>query len=473
MAELPANTAATTAAGQENLVSIAPATASLNARVLPTAANPRGYPAFDPRLFSTYTNNQLRYYHKNAAMVDVDPADLQAKIVQRKAVLESLDWNGETRDNSDDDSSTRPPTTQTSESRTLSFALDGEPDSDCPEPMEGHRGTKFNPADLTKLRHNGDVAQYNNWIQDLRSAFDGDPARYPTNRHKIILAILTLDDQLKTTYNSIVRTHPAISFHWRKFKRWAKDTVLHGDSDLQKLSDEFTMARHRVTETPNEFYLRLLNLGIQSDREVSIQDFRTRLVSPLKNLMNQQDRTYPTLQDAVTHAGKLWITLNPEKVRQEIKDDRARRQREQNQSDRAQPGQRDRQQSSRQPERDQQRRSWTSNRDPQRSQSGRQSGLRRLSDAEHQYRVEKNLCLNCGYPGHQIRDCSYPFNPRRAPPRRENDNTAKSQPLRGQRRPRPEARSQPTRVSDDDIESVSRDSGSDQDSDQSSKRRKN
>src|SRR5438045_6111638 len=37
---------------------------------------------------------------------------------------------------------------------------------------------------------------------------------------------------------------------------------------------------------------------------------------------------------------------------------------------------------------------------------------------------EKNLCFNCGYPGHSSRDCSYPFNPNRIPPK---DDQAKSQ----------------------------------------------
>ena len=31
--------------------------------------------------------------------------------------------------------------------------------------------------------------------------------------------LLTMDEQLKTSYNSIVLAHPTISSHWRKFKR--------------------------------------------------------------------------------------------------------------------------------------------------------------------------------------------------------------------------------------------------------------
>jgi len=38
--------------------------------------------------------------------------------------------------------------------------------------------------------------------------------------------------------------------------------------------------------------------------------------------MDQHDREYPTIQDAVTHAGKLWQTLDRDKIRQEIKEEK-------------------------------------------------------------------------------------------------------------------------------------------------------
>ena len=135
---------------------------------------------------------------------------------------------------------------------------------------------------------------------------------------------MTIDEQLKTTYNSIVRTHPAISTHWRKFKRWIEDVVLHGNSDRLKRSIEFTSARQRIDEDPNQFYLRLFNLGIQSGRAVVTEDYRTRLIKPLQNLINQQDRAYSTIQDIVAHAGRLWQTLDIDKIRQEIKEGKER-----------------------------------------------------------------------------------------------------------------------------------------------------
>ena len=106
-----------------------------------------------------------------------------------------------------------------SDSHILSFNDGSEADSDCPQTVAHRKGLKFNVSDITRLCYNSNVAQFNNWLADLRSAFDGDPAKFSTNRHKIILASMTMDEQLKTSYNSIVLAHPTISSHWRKFKR--------------------------------------------------------------------------------------------------------------------------------------------------------------------------------------------------------------------------------------------------------------
>ena len=90
---------------------------------------------------------------------------------------------------------------------------DGEPDSDCPEPVPGRKGVKFNPSDITKLCWNSDVTAYNSWLSDLKSAFRGDPSRFATGELKVIFASLTLDEKLKKTYTTIINNHPAITIH--------------------------------------------------------------------------------------------------------------------------------------------------------------------------------------------------------------------------------------------------------------------
>ena len=245
---------------------------------------------------------------------------------------------------------------------------------------------------------------------------------------------------MQITYNSTVLAHPAISSHWRKFKRWAQDTVLHGNSDRSRLSKEFTTARQRLSEDPNQFYIRLFNLGIQSGRTVDTEDYRTRLVSPLLKLIEQQDRTYHTIQDLIAHAGRLWQTLTLERMKREIREEKEEKERtnryRQQQSDR--PNR----------DRDQARQLDASPRGQQRNRNERST---RLSTEESQHRRDNRLCFNCGYLGHRKKECKHAFRPNRAPLR---DDKAKVQPARGQKRPH--VRAQPTYTNDDD-DNVKRD----------------
>jgi len=284
--------------------------------VPPMPENPQGYPPFDMRLVPNYTNNQIAYYYTTGAISAADQARFHQLMKQRKTSLDLIGWDGESDGGNDKENGRGNNDTSTLDDN------DPSSDSDCPVPLPNFKGIKISPSDIPKLRYNSTVAQYNNWLVDLKTAFDGDPAKFSTSRQKIILASITLDEQLKTTYNSATNASPILSRHWRKFERWLREVVLHGGSDKLKLSNEFTAARQTVKEDPNQFYLRLFNLGIQSGRTVITEDYRTRLLKPLQNLMDQHDREYPTIQDAVTHAGKLWQTLDRDKIRQEIKEEK-------------------------------------------------------------------------------------------------------------------------------------------------------
>jgi hypothetical protein len=401
------------------------------ARVPPTPENPRGYPPFDLRLVPNYTNNQLTYYYTVGAIPAAEQARFHQLMKQRKTSLDLLGWDGESdgRNEAND-----------SESFATPNNSDSEADSECPAPFPGCKGIKISPSDIPKLRYNSTIAQYNNWLVDLKTAFDGDPAKFPTSRQKIILASVTLDEQLKTTYNSATQTSPILSRHWRRFEQWLRETVLHGGSDKLKLSNEFTAARQTQKEDPNQFYIRLFNLGIQSGRTVTTEDYRTRLLKPLQNLMDQHDREYATIKDAVTHAGKLWQTLDRDKLRQEIKEEKEKEQQRQRGSER-QPDSRESNQSDKR--RDSQQGSRRgSRRDQERDHKAKESKPR-LSTEEHQHRKEKNLCFNCGYPGHSSRDCEYPFNPNRVT-LKDDSQKAKSQ--QAQARSKKRARVQPLRA---------------------------
>jgi len=119
------------------------------------------------------------------------------------------------------------------------------------------------------------------------------------------LISITLDKQLKTTFNSAAKNTLILSCHWQKFKNWLQDVVLHEDSDKLKLLKEFITAHQFLKKNLNQFYLRLFNLEIQSECAISMKDYHTRLLKSLQNLMNQHDHKYLTIQNVIAHADKL------------------------------------------------------------------------------------------------------------------------------------------------------------------------
>ena len=174
------NTATQTQRGDEASTPINPKKC-----VTPTTENPHGYPPFDMRSICGFTNNQVIYYLTTGAIPLTEQPAFQKAMELRKKALQATSWDGtsdgEHRNDRNDDVDT----------------VDTEPDSsdsDCPTPAPGRRGMKFSPSDITKLCYNSTVAQYENWVFDLRRAFRGDPAKFPTSSEKIILASMTLDE---------------------------------------------------------------------------------------------------------------------------------------------------------------------------------------------------------------------------------------------------------------------------------------
>ena len=219
-----------------------------HARVPPTLENPCGYPPFNMRLVPNYTNNQITYYYTTGAIPAADQARFHQLMKQRKTSLNLIGWDSES-DSRNDGNDRRNNDTLTADNSNLSSDLD------CPVPLPNSKGIKISLSDIPKLRYNSTVAQYHNWLVNLKTTFDGDPAKFPTSHQKIILASITLDEQLKTTYNSATKASPVLSQHWRKFERWLCEVVLHRGSDKLKLSNEFTAACQTIKEDPNQFYL--------------------------------------------------------------------------------------------------------------------------------------------------------------------------------------------------------------------------
>ena len=114
---------------------------------------------------------------------------------ERKAILKLINWNGNIRfntlSNSEAISSFSYPSTI---SYTLSLNANNKPNSDYPKLIQGHKDIKINPLNIVKFRYNNNIGQFNNWLEDLKIAYDRNPAKYLTNRQKIIMASITIDE---------------------------------------------------------------------------------------------------------------------------------------------------------------------------------------------------------------------------------------------------------------------------------------
>ena len=150
----------------------------------------------------------------------------------------------------------------------------------------------------------------------------------------------------------------------------------------------------------------LSNLGIQAGHVITVEDYHTRLLRPLLDLMNVQDQLYTSMKDIVVHAAKLWNSLHLDKIRQEVKEDRERRNKAFQQNQNPKPGHPSQRQNK-----------------PHNSQTGQGGNDKtklprpKLSKEKQQHHKENNLCFNCGYPDHSSCDCSFKFNANRVQPR--------------------------------------------------------
>jgi len=171
---------------------------------------------------------------------------------QHKTSLDLISWDGTSNENN--------------KSRELSkdseISKNKNSNSNCLAPLLDYKSIKINLLDISKLAYNSTIIQYNNWLVDLKTDFDKDPARFPTSHQKIILVSIILDKQLKTTFNSAAKNSLILSQHWHKFEHWLRDIILYDSFDKLKLSKEFTTTHQIIKKNLNQFYLRLFNLEI-------------------------------------------------------------------------------------------------------------------------------------------------------------------------------------------------------------------
>ena len=134
--------------------------------------------------------------------------------------------------------------------------------------------------------------------------------------------------------------------------------------------------------------------------------------------MNQHDHEYLTIQNVIAHAGKLWQTLDRDKVRQELKENRkkAQRQREnfgqrRHDCDDSQPQDQSKEQNSHQSsQQGSQQESCDSHDFRQFSRQDCSRSKNHLFTKEHEYHRENHLCFRCDYSDHSAKNCKHSFN---------------------------------------------------------------
>ena len=165
-------------------------TANLHVRVEFMPENSHDYSFFDMYLVSNYTNCQIIYYYISDAILAAEQAWFQQLMKQCKIFLDLLDWNDTFNENEE--------LRDQEDSHTLKNS-----NSDCSALLSDHKKIKINSSDILKLAYNSIIAQYNNWLVNLKTNFDKDSARFFISHQKVILILIILDKQLKIIFNSI------------------------------------------------------------------------------------------------------------------------------------------------------------------------------------------------------------------------------------------------------------------------------
>lgn len=418
------------------------------------------YPSYDITKVLGYTNKQIRYYVQTVPMSPAEQKALSEALVNRKALMQTIRWDGSSDpEDSEQDDNEEPTPSQSERSQTArprvmgararrltrqaapkkyTYYDDGEPDSDFPEVTPGIKGLKVEK--ITKLKTNSNRTNFKAWENDLRRAFKGDPNRFFDGQRRVIFGLENAEENFKSMFGASLAEFPMLETHWRKFLRWTAETVLAGDSDRMQALSLFSSSYQQEWETPAEFYTRYIERAYRADATVSIPEFFSRLNENLQRQLTKSgdaETAYePTAQPLIQKAQRMWGTLRVSERRTKRlenidKDGNPKPIPEGNDTS----GNTDKNggQRGRGRFRGGSRGRGNGRGNGQENPGGRQGNGRNgrgrggnrngrggrggsrhrynLSAEEEARRKEKNLCLNCGKPGHYGANCESSFNP--------------------------------------------------------------
>jgi len=157
----------TTTADSISNTSRAFSTTRLHVCVISMNDNSHDYSSFDMCLVFNYMNNQLIYYFIISIISAADQAEFQWFMKKHKNFLQLLEW---------DDASDN----EISEEISIIF-INKNSNSDCSVSLTDHKSIKINSLNIFKLAYNSMIAQFNNWLADLKTDFDEDSAKFSTS----------------------------------------------------------------------------------------------------------------------------------------------------------------------------------------------------------------------------------------------------------------------------------------------------
>ena len=157
-----------------------------------TNNNFHNYFLFDMHLVLNYMNIQLIYYYVFSAISAAKQACFQQLMKQYKTSLKLLEWDSAFDENNKSDIF-----------KDSTILMNVNSNFNCSTLLSDYKSIKINVSDISKLIYNSIVAQYNNWLTDMKIDFDRDFARFSISYQKIILILIILNEQLKIILNSI------------------------------------------------------------------------------------------------------------------------------------------------------------------------------------------------------------------------------------------------------------------------------
>jgi hypothetical protein len=89
----------------------------------------------------------------------------------------------------------------------------------------------------------------------------------------VIFAALNMDDNMQDLWAFAQIQQPQLIHHWKKFKRWVKESHLHGDVDYDNALQQFHEASQADNKDPIAFYAQISKLAVAIKKNFDMTNF--------------------------------------------------------------------------------------------------------------------------------------------------------------------------------------------------------